>query len=345
MPKLIVTSMQKNAGKTSLIIGLTRALNRKIGYMKPFGDRLLYRKKRLWDYDGALMTKIFNIEDLPEDMSLGFDHSKLRYMYDESRSNEKIMEMVNKTGAGKELLIIETGGELSRCISVHLDALTIARITSGKLLVVLSGDNDQVLDDAMFLKRCIDLKDIDFGGVIINKVRDVEEFSTNYLGYFAELDMPVLGILPYRDELTYPSLKFISDVIFAKVLSGERSLDGIIKHIFVGAMGADAVLRVQKFRKENKLVITSGDRSNMILAALDTHSKGIILTNNILPSANLIARASTDNIPMLMVSTDTYQTAKKIDGIVPLITPAEISKIELLTDLVQQNVNFAQLAS
>jgi len=340
MPKLIITSIHKNAGKTSFIIGLTKALNQKIGYMKPFGDRLLYRKKRLWDYDAALMTKIFNIEDIPEEMSLGFDHSKLRYMYDESSSHEKVIEMVNATGAGKELIIIETGGELSQCISVHLDALTLARITAGKLLVVLSGDNDQILDDAMFLKRSIDLKDIDFGGVIINKVHDVEEFSTNYLGYFAELDMPVLGILPYRAELTFPSLKFISDIIFAKVLSGEKGLDSIIKNIFVGAMGADAVLRVQKFRKENKLVITSGDRSNMILAALDTHSKGIILTNNILPSANLIARASTENIPMLMVSTDTYQTAKKIDGIVPLITSSELSKIELLTDLVRQNINF-----
>ncbi len=343
MPKLIVASIHKNAGKTSFIIGLTKTLNQKIGYMKPFGDRLLYRKKRLWDYDAALMTKIFKIEDVPEEMSLGYDHSKLRYMYDESSLHAKVIEMVNVIGKSKELLIIETGGELSQCISVHLDALTLARITAGKMLVVLSGDNDQILDDMIFLKRFVDLRNIDFCGVIINKVRDVEEFNTNYLGYFSEQDIPVVGIIPYQMELTYPTLKSIADIIFAKVLSGDKGLDSIIKNIFVGAMGADAVLRVQKFRKENKLVITSGDRSNMILAALDTHSKGIILTNNILPSANLIARASTDNIPMLMVSADTYQTAKKIDGIVPLITSSDKSKIELVTDLVRQNVNLELL--
>jgi len=345
MPKLIITSIHKDAGKTSFIVGLARALNQKIGYMKPFGDRLLYRKKRLWDYDAALMTNLFNIKDLPEDMSIGFDHSKLRYMYDESSAAEKVLDMANKIGANKDLLIVESGGDLALGISVHLDALTIAKNLAGKLIIILSGDNDQILDDSIFLKRFMNLNDLNFGGVIINKVRDVEEFNTNYLGYFNEVGIPVLGILPYRSELTYPSLRFISDILFAKILSGEKGLDAIIKNIFVGAMGADAVLRVQKFKKEHKLVITSGDRSNMILAALDTYSKGIVLTNNILPSANLIARAATENIPMLMVSNDTYQTAKKIDGIVPLLTTKEMFKIDILTDLVQQNVDIKSIIS
>ena len=345
MPKLIITSIHKDAGKTSFIVGLARALNQKIGYMKPFGDRLLYRKKRLWDYDAALMTNLFDIKDLPEDMSIGFDHSKLRYMYDESSASEKVLDMANKIGADKDLLIVESGGDLALGISVHLDALTIAKNLSGKLIIILSGDNDQILDDSIFLKRYVNLNDLNFGGVIINKVRDVEEFNTNYLGYFNELGIPVLGILPYRSELTYPSLRFISDILFAKILSGEKGLDAIIKNIFVGAMGADAVLRVQKFKKEHKLVITSGDRSNMILAALDTYSKGVVLTNNILPSANLIARAATENIPMLMVSNDTYQTAKKIDGIVPLLTTKEMFKIDILTDLVQQNVDIKSIIS
>lgn len=343
MPKLIVTSLHKDAGKTSVIVGLAKLLNKKIGFMKPFGDRLLYRKKRLWDYDAALMTSIFNIEDLPEDMSIGFDHSKLRYMYDESMVQEKVREMADKTGSGKDVLIVETGGNLATSISVHLDALTLANNLAGKLVVVLSGDNDQVLDDAVFLKKYINLADIDVAGVVVNKVRDLEEFNTNYLGYFSELALPVLGVLPFKEELTYPSIKFISDVLFAKILSGEKGLESIVKNIFVGAMGADAVLRAQKFKKENKLIITSGDRSDMILAALDTHSNGIVLTNNILPPANLIARASTENIPMLMVAADTYQTAKKVDDIVPLITANETGKIDLLTDLARQYIDPATI--
>jgi BioD-like phosphotransacetylase family protein len=75
--------MHPNAGKTTLIIGLAKALQKKIGYIKPFGDRLLYRKKRLWDYDTALMNSIFGLEQDPAEMSIGFDHAPLLYIVDE----------------------------------------------------------------------------------------------------------------------------------------------------------------------------------------------------------------------------------------------------------------------
>ena len=80
MDKWVVTSLRPSAGKTSVIIGIAKALNRKIGYIKPFGERFLYRKKRLWDYDAALVTNLFGLDENPEDMSIGFHHSKLLYM-------------------------------------------------------------------------------------------------------------------------------------------------------------------------------------------------------------------------------------------------------------------------
>ena len=56
MRRLVLASMREAAGKTSLIVGLGKAIEKPFGYMKPFGDRLLYRKKRLWDYDSALIA-------------------------------------------------------------------------------------------------------------------------------------------------------------------------------------------------------------------------------------------------------------------------------------------------
>ncbi|HOX94702.1 MAG TPA: AAA family ATPase, partial [Syntrophales bacterium] len=83
MKKLIVASVHENAGKTSIIVGLCKVLNRKFGYLKPFGYRILYRKKRLWDYDAALMTNLFGLDESPSDMSIGFQHSKMSFMLDE----------------------------------------------------------------------------------------------------------------------------------------------------------------------------------------------------------------------------------------------------------------------
>jgi BioD-like phosphotransacetylase family protein len=44
MEKLIIASTSQSAGKTSIIVGLAQTMQKKIGYMKPFGDRLIYHK-------------------------------------------------------------------------------------------------------------------------------------------------------------------------------------------------------------------------------------------------------------------------------------------------------------
>jgi BioD-like phosphotransacetylase family protein len=82
MKNIVFGSISENAGKTSVIVGLAKAFGKNFGYLKPFGDRLIYRKKRLWDYDSAIITSVFGLEQSSEEMTIGFEHAKLRFMYD-----------------------------------------------------------------------------------------------------------------------------------------------------------------------------------------------------------------------------------------------------------------------
>ena len=100
MKNIIVTSMRKDAGKTSVIVGLAKNSSHQMGYLKPFGDRLLYRKKRLWDFDAAVCTVAMGAEESPEAMSIGFDHSKLRFMYDADTTAEKVREIAALNSKG-----------------------------------------------------------------------------------------------------------------------------------------------------------------------------------------------------------------------------------------------------
>ena len=251
--------------------------------------------------------------------------------------------MLEKNATGMDMMLIEGGRDFVRGVSVHLDALSICEHLDAELLVVLSGESDQICDDASSLKRQLDQSKVRLKGVVMNKIRDMEDFKTVYMEYFKALDLPVLGVIPYQDKLTRPTMRFIADVLFAKILAGEEKLDNLVQHMFVGAMSADAVLRVQRFREGDKLVITSGDRSDMILAALDTAAAGIVLTNNILPPANIIARASARNIPLLLVPKDTFQTAKQLDDLIPLLGKEENSKMEMLGELVKSHVDLDKL--
>ena len=339
MRRLVFASMREAAGKTSVIVGLGRAAGRPFGYMKPFGDRLLYRKKRLWDYDSALVANIFELKESPEDISLGFDHSKLRFMYDEAGTKAKLGELLTHIEKDRDLVFIEAGRDLGYGISVNLDPVSLARYTDASLVIVTGGDERTILDDVTFVKRNLNLEGIKFAGVIINRTYDVDDFRHTFAPTIAAMGIQVLGAIPYESELTHPSVGFLSEILFAKVIGGEVGLSTVAKNIFVGAMSADQARRHPSFGKQKKLVITSGDRSDMIVAALESDTAGLILTNNISPSSQIIAKATESGIPLLLVPEDTYQVAKQIDDAQYLLKRDEAEKIEILEKLVRENVD------
>ncbi len=340
MKKLVFASMRKSAGKTSIILGAAGGQLKNYGYMKPFGDRLLYRKKRLWDYDSAIATHFIGQTCDPENITIGLEHSKLRYMYDEQTTKTKLVELADVVSKGKEGLFIETGMDITYGASVHLDAVSVARYLGAKLVVIVSGDNEIILDDIVFIKKRLNLSETELLGVIINKVQDTDDFSASYLPAIKETGVKVLGVVPYAPELSHATIGYLAEVLLAKMLTGETGMNKIYKNVSVGAMSVDAVLRKEDFKREDKIVITSGDRSDMIFASIQTKSAAVILTNNILPPSNIISKAAENNVPLLLVDTDTFHTAKMVEDIEPLITKEERGKFELLLKLVNDHIKF-----
>ena len=339
MDRFVVTSLRQGAGKTSVIIGIAKALNRKIGYIKPFGERFLYRKKRLWDYDAALITNIFGLEDHPEEMSIGFHHSKLLYMLNEETTREKLQELLLSAGEGKDLFFAECGKDITYGTSVHLDALSLARELTAELIVVASGDEDAILDDVIFFKKYIQLGEVRCKGIIINKVANAADFCNTRLPKIVQQGIDVLGVIPYCKELPYYSISYLADRLFAKIITGEESLKQTVKNIFIGSMSVGAALINPLFQEASTVVITSGDRCDMIAAALENRAMAVILTNNIFPPSDLIARAAGMGIPLLLVSADTYEIARQIEGMESLPTKDDLEKIALIEQMVRSHVN------
>ncbi len=339
MDKLIIAGTRKSAGKTTIFTGLGKALGKKVAYMKPFGDRLIYRKKRLWDYDAALLTNIFGLEESPEDITIGFEHAKLRYVYDEERVKEKLHEIANNVGKNMEMLFVEGGRDLAYGVSVYLDAISVAHYLDGKLVLVVGGNDDNIIDDITLFKKYVDVSNVDFAGVIINKVHDIEDFKNTYVEKIKEMGVSVIGIIPYVPELSYFTMDYLSETLFAKVIAGEAGLNSVVKNIFVGAMSSNEALRNPMFNKDSKLLITSGDRSDMILSGLETNTAGIILTNNILPPSNIISKASEKNIPLLLVSSNTYQVASQLEKMEALLTKDNAEKVSMIEKLIADHVD------
>lgn len=343
MDKFVVASLRQSAGKTSMIIGITKVLNGSIGYIKPMGERFLYRKKRLWDYDAALITNIFGLKENPEEMSIGFHHSKLHSMLDERTTREKLHELLASVGTGKDLFFAECGRDISYGASVHLDAISVAEQLEAQLIFVVSGDEDAILDDMIFLSKYVQPGKVRMKGVIINKVANVIDFCDTRLPQIKKHGIDVLGVVPFYKELPYFSLSYLADRLFAKIIAAEDQLNRTVKNIFIGAMSAEAAMNNPLFQEECKIVITSGDRSDMIFAAMESNALAVILTNNIQPSAGLIAQANQLKIPLLLVSGDTYEIARQIENMESLLTKSDSEKIALIEQMVRNHVNLETL--
>jgi len=151
-----------------------------------------------------LVSNILNLPENPENISIGFAHSKLRFMYDEHSTKDKLEEICTLTSQDKDILFIEGGKDLVYGRSVYLDPLTVVENTNSKLLLVLSGQDDLIIDEIMFLRQCIIANDNQLLGVIINKVKDINEFKDVYLDKFKELGVKVLGIVHVKGRKRVP---------------------------------------------------------------------------------------------------------------------------------------------
>ncbi|MGA9049029.1 MAG: AAA family ATPase [Dehalococcoidia bacterium] len=340
MKSFIIGSMDYSAGKTSLIVGLARSVGKPFGYIKPLGDRLVYRKKRIWDYDAALMTNIFSLGRDPEEMTMGFEHLKMRFKYDEEGAKNRVADMVKETGAGKDIMFVESGKSIEYGVSFHLNAFSLAKYLGGKLVIVVSGDENYVIDNAIFIKKYLDLHDLNFGGIIINKVRNIDDFNNVYVPIIKGTGIEILGVVPFIEQLTFFSMEYLAQYLLARVLAGESWLEKRVSNIFVGAASVDSAYVDEKFRRENTLLITSGDRSDMLLASFEEGSTAaVVVTNNILPPQNILAKADERKIPVLLVPFGVYEAAKQIEALTPLITSKNTAEIDLMAKMVGEHVN------
>ncbi len=343
MDKFVVTSLREGAGKTSLIIGIAKVLNRKIGYLKPLGERFVYRKKRLCDYDAVSIANIFGLEESPDELSIGFHHAKLTYMLDEITTREKLHELTVSFGNGKELFFVECGKDLSYGVSVHLDALTLARDLQAQLIVVVSGDEDAILDDVIFFKKHIQVADVRCKGIIINKVANVTDFCETRLPKIQRQGIDVLGVIPYCRELSFYSVGHLADCLFAKIIVGEAHLNRTVRSIFIGPMSVDVARMNPLFKEEGRVVVTTGDRRHLIDAALESNAAAVVLTNDIQPPIDLVSKAGEKGIPLLLVSADTCEIVKLIEEIETLPTKDDLGKIALIERMVRTHVNLQAL--
>jgi phosphate acetyltransferase len=232
---------------------------------------------------------------------------------------------------------------------IELDInLMIAKNLNIPALIVGSGNGKKKKDFINTMQLSYNSfisKEVDVIGIVANKI---EEDEVDYIREELIKSFPEqlqIDIIPKIDFLAFPTVKEVVQALKGRVLFGAQFLDNAIGSYSTGAMQLRNYLtRI----KENALVITPGDRADIILGALQANASknypkiaGIILTGTIIPEESILKliEGVQSTVPIVSVDGGTFGISNKIGAVKSKIYATHNKKILLSLDTFDTYVN------
>lgn len=354
MKRVFIAATKQNDGKTTVSLGLIKNLQerfKKIGFIKPIGQRYLEEEGMKIDEDSILIEKICGIKCGLKDMSpiaveRGFTE---RYIArpEKNSISDQIKASFNRVAKGNSAVIIEgTGHAGVGSVFDHSNAY-VAKLLGSKVIIISSGGIGRPIDEILLNKALFEKEGVKVLGVIINKVLPEKFDKINRLVRrgLERKKVNVLGVIPYDPMLARPTIEQILEETDYELLCGKDYLERSVSEVIVGAMEShDAI----KYIVNDSLIITPGDREDMIMTALScfrsTDEKrlkvaGIVLTCGITPDAQIMNLLSKAQIPVLLAKADTYYVATSIHDLTVKIRPSDTDKVNTVIKLIKDNVD------
>ena len=142
-------------------------------------------------------------------------------------------------------------------------------------------------------------------------------------------------------------MELICDELRAEPLNNPDTKNNLVEDIVVGAMG---VHNTMSFFKRGVLIITPGDREDIILAAATTQLgkgkeglAGIVLTGDLKPNPNVLKVIRDMPFPVLFAPESSYYVASKVHDIIVKTRPSDLEKISLIRDLISEHVDVQKI--
>jgi BioD-like phosphotransacetylase family protein len=348
MAALYVTSTEAFSGKSALCIGLARRMRRdgrRIGYMKPIstGDRLA---ARTGDEDARFFKQALGLPDALENMvpvKLGPEALEEILSGRDRKDLAGVLELAYaEVATGRDVVLLEGGSNLREGALIGLTPPQVADLLNAReLLVVKYKDGLQVMDDALIGMARLGGSCI---GVVLNCIpRPDMPFVEEVVRPALEgRGIPVLAVIPQERLLQSITVGELATLLSGEILCGWDSMDELVEHLMVGAMGVESALTLFR-RKPNKAVITGGDRSDIQLAALETSTKCLILTGDLRPSPIIQSRAEEVGVPMVLVRQDTLTAVEAIEQCFGRTRFSQPQKVERFDELLADRFDFERL--
>ena len=353
---IYIVTTEPNSGKSIISLGLMQLLlgrTAKVGYFRPIIDDVPEGKT---DNHIDTVLSYFNVDMKPEE-AFAYTRSQVVQLKNLDKDDEIVGHIIHmyKTIEKKFDFVLVEGTDFSgegAIIEWDINVL-IAKNLGIPAVILASGKNKTLGELVGNLYMAYDSfkeKGVDVLLIVANKVQP-ENVSIVSEGLKEKLPNDVLvGTIPVNPILGSPTLKEIAQELDAKILFGEDYINNQVGSFSVGAMQLRNYIT---HLKDDSLVITPGDRADIILGALQANIStnypslsGIVLTGGLLPEESIIKliEGLSDIIPILSVARGTFYVTNKIGTIRPRIYAENTEKIQTSIQEFEKHIPTKELA-
>lgn len=355
---LYITATGPTTGKSAIALGAMHMLSRSMGKVAIF--RPIINEPQLDDRDPDinLMLEYFKLDQDYKD-SFAYTQKEARDIINQASINlllENIIQKFKKLQNSYDFVLCIGTDFLGKdpVFEFELNA-EIASNLACPVMLVTSGDNIGYMDLADSLQLIMESLSpygLDVVATVINR-STLNQTELDELRHVLHrfYDDSLIYAIPNDPALGRATMNDVMKGLNAQIIQGEKLLDTPVGDYLVAAMHVDNFV---KYIEKDQLVITPGDRTDILLAALASRFSssmpniaGVLLTGNMRPPESimkLIDGWSATPIPILLTEAHTYRTITALQEIYGLIEPGDTRKINTVLGLYEHHVNSKEIA-
>ncbi|MFA6412226.1 MAG: phosphate acetyltransferase [Syntrophales bacterium] len=351
-----IAAVEEHSGKSLIVLGLMDAILNylpKVGYFKPI---ITVNGKQKKDPHIQLILKRFNMSISYEE-AYGFSGREVAEILTNKSDIvviDALIEKYKKMEDQYDFTIVEGTDYAGKGSIFEYDAnILIPKNLGIPLIMVVSAENKSVEEVAEFTLATYDgfkKGNVEVLAVLINRAREdqLSQLASALRNYLPQ--PTILSVIPEKSKLKRPTFREVHESLGAKALFGIDRHDNPVDHTIVGAMQLHHFL---DYLKDNTLIVTPGDRSDIIIGALQANLSrhyprlaGILLTGGFQPEpaiSKLIEGLQTV-VPISVVASGTYDTANMVGSISSELYADNTRKVELAIRTFEEYVDLKSLA-
>ena len=352
---LYITGTESRTGKSAIVLGVMQLLLRDVQRVAFFRPIISTPSKAKKDHDINLILSQFYLGMRYED-AYAYTIQEARDLVNKGQHTAMLETILNKykdLESRYDFVLLEGTDFLGGDPAFEFDINAVIASNLGcPVLLVSNAQNkseEEIISSTHLAMDTYLQKGTEILAVVINRadIRDARRV-------LSELRKAAKGMLfyviPEMASLGKPSVAEVQKWLGAEVLYGQDRLETLVDDYVIAAMQVGNFL---DYVGKSSLVITPGDRSDIILSTFASRSSaafpdvaGLVLTGGLRPSKNvakLIEGWTGVPLPVLLVKDHTYKTAQVLTDLYGKIEPEDQKKIQTALGSFEQCVDTEEL--